>query len=62
MFLGYHVTWEDGLKKLYLSDLHIGDRTLKDDFKFDSDLVELILSSKEKAFREIIIVGDGLEL
>lgn len=51
-----------GLKKLYLSDLHIGDGTLKDDFKFDSDLLELILSSKEKAFREIIIVGDGLEL
>ncbi|KUK66940.1 MAG: Uncharacterized protein XE02_0178 [Mesotoga infera] len=50
------------VKKLYLSDLHIGDGTLKDDFKFDSDLVELISSSKEKRFSEIIIVGDGLEL
>ncbi len=36
------------MKKLYLSDLHIGDGTLKDDFKFDSDLIELILSSRTK--------------
>jgi len=50
------------VKKLYLSDLHIGDGTLKDDFKFDSDLIELILSSKDKGFGEIVIVGDGLEL
>lgn len=50
------------MKKLYLSDLHIGDGTLKDDFKFDEDLVELIDSSREKDFSELVIVGDGLEL
>jgi UDP-2,3-diacylglucosamine pyrophosphatase LpxH len=50
------------MKKLYLSDLHIGDGTLKDDFKFDEDLVELIETSRSKGYDEIVIVGDGLEL
>jgi UDP-2,3-diacylglucosamine pyrophosphatase LpxH len=53
---------EESMKKLYLSDLHIGDGTLKDDFKFDEDLIELIESSNKKDFNEIVIVGDGLEL
>jgi UDP-2,3-diacylglucosamine pyrophosphatase LpxH len=47
---------EESMKKLYLSDLHIGDGTLKDDFKFDEDLIELIESSSKKNFNEIVIV------
>ncbi len=49
------------MKKLYLSDLHIGNGTTKDSFSFDKELVELLNSAAEDNYDEMIIVGDGLE-
>ncbi|TYB80830.1 MAG: hypothetical protein FXF54_15010 [Kosmotoga sp.] len=50
------------MKKLYLSDLHIGNGTTRDAFSFDKELAELLNSASEDNYDEMIIVGDGLEL
>ncbi|MCD6552089.1 metallophosphoesterase [Thermotoga sp.] len=47
---------------MFISDLHIGDGSAKDDFFFDdelSDFLEDILNEKEV---ELFIVGDGFEI
>ncbi|MCD6159877.1 MAG: metallophosphoesterase [Kosmotoga sp.] len=52
----------DGMKKVYISDLHIGDGKGKDDFSFDSELIEFIDQLIDVGCDELIIAGDGLEL
>lgn len=51
------------MKRLFLSDLHIGDGYATDDFSYDAELVRLldnVLASGENV--ELVILGDGLEL
>ncbi len=50
------------MKKLYLSDLHIGNGTTRDAFDFDKELASLVNSAAEDNYVEMVIVGDGLEL
>ncbi|MFO7880979.1 MAG: hypothetical protein R6U52_00385 [Kosmotogaceae bacterium] len=50
------------MKKLYLSDLHIGNGTTRDAFNFDKELANLLNAAAEDNYDEMIIVGDGLEL
>ncbi len=51
------------MKRVFISDMHIGDGFLCDNFLFDDELETLLLdlldSSEET---ELVIVGDGLEL
>ncbi len=51
------------MKRLFISDLHIGDGYATDDFSYDSELVRLldtVLACGEDV--ELVILGDGLEL
>ncbi|MEJ5229864.1 MAG: UDP-2,3-diacylglucosamine hydrolase [Pseudothermotoga sp.] len=50
------------MKRLFLSDLHIGDGSAKDDFEFDVELSNLISDFAQYQDAEIVIVGDGFEL
>ncbi len=52
----------DELRKIYLSDLHIGDGTVRDDFEFDRELVVLLEKASADGVSEIVFVGDTLEL
>jgi UDP-2,3-diacylglucosamine pyrophosphatase LpxH len=47
---------------LFLSDLHIGDGSSKDDFKYDDIFEKTINDFSNFANIELFIVGDGLEL
>jgi len=49
------------MKRLFLSDLHVGDGTAKDDFEFDEEFVKL-LETFEAEDVELIINGDFLEI
>ncbi len=48
--------------KVFLSDLHIGDGTAKDDFYFDNDFLNLLDYLKPLPKVELCIVGDFLEI
>lgn len=50
------------MRQIFISDLHIGDGSAKDDFSFDEDLIELLEHFSVQPNTELIIVGDGLEL
>jgi len=50
------------VKRLFLSDLHIGDGSAKDDFEFDAELANLIYDFSQHSDAEIILVGDGIEI
>lgn len=50
------------MKRLFLSDLHIGDGSAKDDFEFDAELSNLIADFSQHSDAEIVIVGDGFEI
>ncbi|WP_153019691.1 metallophosphoesterase [Kosmotoga arenicorallina] len=50
------------MKKVYISDLHIGDGKGKDDFSFDAELIEFLDQLIDFGCDELIIAGDGLEL
>ena len=50
------------MKKVFISDLHIGDGSAKDDFVYDDELVEFLNSMCEEDDIELVIVGDGFEL
>lgn len=50
------------MKRLFLSDLHIGDGSAKDDFEFDAELSNLIADFAQHSDAEIVIVGDGFEI
>ncbi len=50
------------MKRLFLSDLHIGDGSAKDDFEFDAELSNLITDFAQHSDAEIVIVGDGFEI
>ncbi len=50
------------MKKVFISDLHIGDGSAKDDFVYDDEFVEFLNSMYEEDDIELIIVGDGFEL
>lgn len=50
------------MKRIFISDLHIGDGSAKDDFEFDEELIELLNNFSVRTDVELIIVGDGLEL
>ena len=48
--------------KLFLSDLHIGDGNLRDDFKYDQKLISILENMADEIDSEITIVGDFLEI
>ncbi len=48
--------------KVFLSDLHIGDGTAKDDFYFDDDITKLLNDLYYTSKVELYIVGDFFEL
>ncbi|WP_448523900.1 metallophosphoesterase [Pseudothermotoga sp.] len=50
------------MRQVFISDLHIGDGSAKDDFEFDDELIGLIEHFSTQPDVELIIVGDGLEL
>jgi UDP-2,3-diacylglucosamine pyrophosphatase LpxH len=50
------------MRQIFISDLHIGDGSAKDDFEFDDELVDLLEHFSTQPDVELIIVGDGLEL
>jgi len=50
------------LKKLFISDMHIGDGSAKDDFEYDTELCGLIDDFSQESDVELIIVGDGIEI
>ena len=50
------------MKKVFISDLHIGDGSAKDDFVYDDEFVEFLNNMYEEDNLELIIVGDGFEL
>lgn len=50
------------MKQIFISDLHIGDGSAKDDFQFDDELIELLEQFEAELDTELVIVGDGLEL
>ena len=54
--------WLEEVKKIYLSDLHIGDRSVRDDFEFDKELVSLLEKAVTERIAEIVFVGDTFEL
>lgn len=48
--------------KAFISDLHIGDGSAKDDFLFDDELEKLLSELSDERNVELIIIGDGFEL
>ncbi len=50
------------LTKLYLSDLHIGNGSKKDDFRYDNELIKILEDLNEESNNELYIVGDGFEI
>jgi UDP-2,3-diacylglucosamine pyrophosphatase LpxH len=50
------------MRQIFISDLHIGDGSAKDDFEFDDELIDLLEHFSTQPDVELIIVGDGLEL
>jgi len=49
--------------RVFISDMHIGDGYLSDDFSFDEELIDLLDSLTQSAQNmELVILGDGLEL
>ncbi|HEW92923.1 MAG TPA: UDP-2,3-diacylglucosamine hydrolase [Thermotogaceae bacterium] len=48
--------------KVFISDLHIGDGSAKDDFVFDDEFEKLVSELNHEKDVELIIVGDGFEL
>jgi len=50
------------MRQIFISDLHIGDGSAKDDFEFDEELIDLLEHFSTQPDVELIIVGDGLEL
>ncbi len=49
--------------RVFISDMHMGDGYLSDDFSFDDELIDLIDSlTGSSRETELIILGDGLEL
>jgi UDP-2,3-diacylglucosamine pyrophosphatase LpxH len=50
------------MRQIFISDIHIGDGSAKDDFEFDDELVDLLEHFSTQPDVELIIVGDGLEL
>lgn len=48
--------------KLYLSDLHIGDGNLRDDFIYDKKLINILDDLSKESNPEINLVGDFLEI
>ncbi|MGM0640253.1 MAG: UDP-2,3-diacylglucosamine hydrolase [Thermotogota bacterium] len=48
--------------KLFLSDLHIGDGNLRDDFKYDHKLINILEKMENESNPEINIVGDFIEI
>ncbi len=47
---------------IFISDLHIGDGSSKDDFDSDKTLINLLNEWSELESPELVIVGDGFEL
>jgi len=47
---------------VFISDLHIGDGSAKDDFFFDKELVNFIEDISQTEDVELFIVGDGFEI
>lgn len=47
---------------IFISDIHVGDGSSKDDFSQDEVLTDLLASWSELDRPELVIVGDGLEL
>ncbi|PLV59437.1 metallophosphoesterase [Thermotoga sp. KOL6] len=47
---------------MFLSDLHIGDGSAKDDFFFDEELNKFLEDVSEEPKVELFIVGDGFEI
>jgi len=50
------------MRQIFISDIHIGDGSAKDDFEFDDELIDLLEHFSTQPDVELIIVGDGLEL
>lgn len=50
------------MKKLFISDMHIGDGSAKDDFEYDAELCGLIDDFSQESDVELVIVGDGIEI
>lgn len=50
------------MTKVYLSDLHIGNGSQKDDFKYDDELIKILENLNEESNNELFIVGDGFEI
>ena len=50
------------MKKVFISDLHIGDGSAKDDFVYDDEFVKFLNTMYEEDDIELVIVGDGFEL
>ncbi|HPF16023.1 MAG TPA: UDP-2,3-diacylglucosamine hydrolase [Thermotogota bacterium] len=51
------------MKRVFISDMHIGDGLICDNFIFDDELEQLLLNlSASGETTELVIVGDGLEL
>lgn len=48
--------------KLYLSDLHIGDGNLRDDFVYDKKLIDILSDLSKEKNPEINFVGDFIEM
>jgi UDP-2,3-diacylglucosamine pyrophosphatase LpxH len=48
--------------KLYLSDLHIGDGNLRDDFVYDKKLIGILEDFSKEKDPEINVVGDFIEM
>ncbi|WP_323128247.1 metallophosphoesterase [Thermosipho ferrireducens] len=49
-------------KILFISDMHIGDGSAKDDFEYDDLFEKIINDFSELSDIELCIVGDGLEI
>ncbi|KHC92487.1 MULTISPECIES: UDP-2,3-diacylglucosamine diphosphatase [unclassified Thermotoga] len=47
---------------MFISDLHIGDGSAKDDFFFDKELVNFIEDMSQTEDVELFVVGDGFEI
>ncbi len=56
------IEFGESMKKVYISDLHIGDGKGKDDFAFDLELTDFLNQLINFDCDELVIVGDGLEL
>lgn len=50
------------MKRIFISDLHIGDGSAKDDFLYDEDLIDFLNDFMDENEVELVFVGDCLEI